>query len=139
MNVKVEEMMIHPVVTTFQHKSVGHAREVMQTNRIHSLPVIDSEGGVKGIVTANDLLNGVSDNTPVSKVMSKDVLTIPKYSGIHIAARIMRNHKIRHLVVTHEKQIVGILSAFDLLKLVQEHRFVMKNAPTKTKKGGKRK
>ena len=41
----------------------------------------------------------------------------------------MRNHRIHHVVVTHEKKVVGILSAFDLLKLVEDHRFVMKSAP----------
>jgi signal-transduction protein with cAMP-binding, CBS, and nucleotidyltransferase domain len=41
----------------------------------------------------------------------------------------MRNHKIHHLIVTHEQKVVGILSAFDLLKLVENHRFIDKNAP----------
>ncbi len=65
--------------------------------------------------------------------MTKNVLTIPKYSSIHIAARIMRNHNIHHLVVTHEKKIVGVLSSFDLLALLEKHRFVSKNAPTASK------
>ena len=51
----------------------------------------------------------------------------------------MRNHNIHRVVVTHEKQVVGMLSAFDLLKLVEDHRYVAKNAPTQSKrKGGKR-
>jgi hypothetical protein len=33
-------------------------------------------------------------------------------------------------VVTHEKKVVGILSSFDLLKLVEEHRWVPKNPPS---------
>jgi signal-transduction protein with cAMP-binding, CBS, and nucleotidyltransferase domain len=52
----------------------------------------------------------------------------------------MRNHHIHHVIVTHEQRIVGIISSFDLLKLVEDHRFVMKNAPTLSKKaGGRRK
>jgi predicted transcriptional regulator len=70
--------------------------------------------------------------------MSKEVLTIPKYSGIHIAARVMRNHHIHHLIVTHEKKIVGVLSSFDLLTLVEDHRFIMKNGPTKSNKKSSR-
>ena len=50
----------------------------------------------------------------------------------------MRNHQIHHLVVTHEQKIVGVLSAFDLLKLVEDHRFVMKNPSTPSKKKPKR-
>ena len=48
----------------------------------------------------------------------------------------MRNHHIHHLVVTHEQKVVGMISAFDLLKLVESHRFVAKNPPTSSKRRG---
>jgi signal-transduction protein with cAMP-binding, CBS, and nucleotidyltransferase domain len=71
--------------------------------------------------------------------MTEKVYTIPMYNDVHHAARLMRNHKVHHVVVTHEKKVVGILSSFDLLKLVEDHRFVMKAAPSKpTKKKSKR-
>ena len=41
----------------------------------------------------------------------------------------MRNKQVHHLIVTHEGKIQGIVSTYDLLKLVAEHRFVPKNAP----------
>ena len=41
-------------------------------------------------------------------------------------------------MVTEAKQVVGILSSFDLLRLVEDHRYVAKNAPTQSKKSGKR-
>jgi signal-transduction protein with cAMP-binding, CBS, and nucleotidyltransferase domain len=50
----------------------------------------------------------------------------------------MRNHHIHHLVVTHENEIVGVLSSFDLLQLVEDHRFAIKNPPTSSKRGGKK-
>ena len=134
MNVKVEEVMITPVISTHAHKSIGHAREIMQKNKVHSLPIVDAENKVEGIITINDLVDEISDDTLINHVMSKKVLTIPKYSGIHIAARIMRNHHIHHLVVTHEKELVGVISSLDLLQFVEEHRFISKNAPTESKR-----
>ena len=62
--------------------------------------------------------------------MTRKVYTVPAYEDVHVAARIMRNHRIHHLVVTHEGGVVGMLSAYDLLSLVEEHRYVAKNAPT---------
>lgn len=134
MNIKVEDIMIDSVVTTHRHQTVGHVKDIMKRNGIHSLPIINGEQEVEGIVTVNDLTGDTSDDTQIGHIMTKNVLTIPKYSGIHIAARIMRNHHIHHLVVTHEKKIVGVLSSFDLLTLVEKHRFVSKNAPTASKK-----
>ena len=134
MNVKVEEVMITPVISTHERKSIGHAKGIMQKNKVHSLPIVDGENKVVGIITVNDILDDVSDDTTINLVMSKKVLTIPKYSGIHVAARIMRNHHIHHLVVTHEKELVGVISSLDLLQFVEEHRFVSKNAPTESKR-----
>jgi CBS domain-containing protein len=138
MNASIEDLMVKSVVTTRLHKSVGHVKDIMRTNGIQSVPVVDSENQLEGIVTATDMLEDLSDNTPVSQIMTRHVYTVPLYSDVHIAARIMRNHKVHHVVVTHEKQLVGILSSFDLLRLVEDHRFVMKNPPTPSNKGAKR-
>jgi CBS domain-containing protein len=134
MNVKVEEVMVTPVISTHERKSIGHVKDIMSKNKVHSLPIVNSENNVVGIITINDIVDDISDDTTVNLVMSKKVLTIPKYSGIHIAARIMRNHHIHHLIVTHEKELVGVLSSLDLLQFVEEHRFVSKNAPTESKR-----
>lgn len=134
MNIKVQDLMVKSVITTMPHKTVGHAQSIMAKNKIKSLPIVDSEMGVKGIITSSDMLKDISETTPLSQVMIKKVYTVPVYSDVHIAARIMRNHKINHLIVTDEKKIVGVLSAHDLLRLVEDHRFVMKNPPTPSKK-----
>ncbi|MFT5168207.1 MAG: CBS domain-containing protein [Saprospiraceae bacterium] len=133
MNVKVKDLMVKSVITTMPHKSIGHAQSIMAKNKIKSLPIVSSEKEVKGIITSTDILKDISENTPLSHVMTTKVYTISPYEGVHIAARVMRNHHINHLVVSDEKKIVGVLSAHDLLKLVEDHRFVMKNPPTPPK------
>ena len=138
MNAKIEDLMVNSVITTVPHKSVGHVKKMMETNNIQSVPVVSNEDEVLGIVTSQDLLTANNEGTPIHKLMTKGVLTVPLYSDVHIAARVMRNHKIHHLVVTKKKKIVGILSSFDLLKLVEDHRFVMKNPPTPAKRRSKR-
>ncbi len=134
MNIKVKDLMAKSVVTTMPHKSVGHAQSIMLRNKIKSIPIVDSENKIKGIITATDILKDISETTPLSHVMTTKVYTIPAYSDVHIAARVMRNHHINHLIVSDEKKIVGVLSAHDLLRLVEDHRFVMKNPPTPSKK-----
>src|SRR3712207_3908588 len=76
-------------------------------------------------------------STPIGGVMTSEVYTIPQYNDIHHTARLMRNHKIHH-VVTQEKKVVGVLSSFDLLKLVEQHRFVMKAGPTPSRREARR-
>jgi len=139
MNVKVHELMTESVVTTQPHKSIKHVRQLIERNKVSAIPVVDSEGQPVGIVSATDLVPELNGNSPVSTIMTEKVYSVPKYDEVSIAARIMRNHNIHRVVVTHEQQVVGVLSAFDLLKLVEGHRFVAKNAPTEsTRRGSKR-
>ncbi|NND34187.1 MAG: CBS domain-containing protein, partial [Saprospiraceae bacterium] len=62
-------------------------------------------------------------------ILPEHVFQVPAYNDISVAARVMRKQKIHHLVVTHEGEIVGIISSFDLLQLIDEHRFRMVNPP----------
>ena len=130
MNVKIADLMREQVVTAQPHYSLDHVREMMNHNNIHVIPIVDSDDELRGIVSSSDFLDDVKGGAPVTQVMTEKVYSVPQYDDVHIAARIMRNHHVHHVVVTHEQKEVGILSAFDLLKLVEDHRFVMKNAPT---------
>ena len=140
MNVKINELMTESVVTVEPHQSIEHVRKILDSNGISAMPVVDSEHRPIGIISSTDLAQDLKGGAPISKVMTEKVYTVPQYDDVSIAARVMRNHKIHRVVVTHEKRVVGMLSAFDLLKLVEDHRFVAKNAPTRSKrKGSKRK
>ena len=139
MNVKVHELMTESVVTIDTKSSLEEARRLLATHGISAIPVVDLAGQPVGVISSTDLLQDVDSGFPVGAVMTEGVYTVPKYDDVSIAARVMRNHKIHRVIVTHEKQVVGVLSSFDLLKLVEGHRFVAKNAPTEsTRKGSKR-
>lgn len=132
----IEDLMAHPVMTVTRHQTVGHARELMTRHGIHSLPVVTQDAEPEGILTATDFLDTVDEVTLIGNAMTKNVYTIPIHAGLHVAARMMRNHGIHHLVVTDKKRVIGMLSSFDLLRLVEDKRFVVKNQSTPKKRGG---
>ena len=136
MNITVDDLMTERVMTGTPGQTVGQVRDVMNRNGIHTLPIVNPEGEPIGVVSASDLIAAKSDATPVRNVMTEKVHCIPRYSGVHIAARMMRNSHVHRLVVTHEPRVVGIISSYDLLRLVEDHRFVMKNPPTSSRKRG---
>ena len=137
MNVKVEDLMTESVVTTEPHASVDRVRRLLQSNKVSAIPVVDTDGQPVGIVSATDLVSDLRAESPIKSIMTEKVYTVPKYDDISIAARIMRNHKIHRVVVTHEKKVVGVISAYDLLELVEGHRWVAKNPPSNSKKKSK--
>ena len=136
MNVKIDELMTDSVVSTEPHKTIDHVRRMMERNKVGAIPVIDSEGRPVGIVSVTDILPDTNGSSPVSTIMTEKVFTVPRYDDVSTAARVMRNHKIHRVLVTHEQRVVGVLSAFDLLKLVEGRRFVDRNAPTGSKRRG---
>jgi signal-transduction protein with cAMP-binding, CBS, and nucleotidyltransferase domain len=139
MNAKVQDLMTESVVTTEQHRTIDHVRGIMERNKIGVIPIVDSDGRAKGIVSATDLVPELNGRSPIGTIMSAKVHTVPEYDEVSTAARVMRNHRVHHLIVTREKQVVGVVSAFDLLRLVEDHRYVAKPAPTRSKrKGSKR-
>lgn len=139
MNVKVQELMAGSVVTVQPHTSVDRVRSMLARNKVGAVPVVDSDGRPVGIVSSTDLARDLKPGSPISSVMTEKVYTVPKYDDVSTAARIMRNHRIHRVVVTDEQKVVGVISAFDLLELVEGRRFVAKNAPTSsTRKRAKR-
>ena len=134
MNVKVADLMSESVVTSEPHASVDHVRQMLQRNKVGAVPIVDAEGEPVGIVSSTDLIASLKPESPVSKIMTEKVYTVPKYDDVSIAARIMRNHKIHRVVVTHERKVVGMISAYDLLELVEGHRWVAKQPPSESKR-----
>ncbi len=138
MNVKIADLMAKRVITAQPHHTVEHLRGLMQRNRIHALPIVGPEGEALGIVTTADLAEDLKNGAHASQIMTKGIRAVPAYNDVSVAAKIMRKNKIHHVVVTHEKRVVGMISSFDLLKLVEGQRFAAKGAPTESKRGEKK-
>ena len=138
LTVKIADLMASRVITAEPHHTVEHVRGMMERNRIHAVPVVGPNKESVGIVTTADLARRVNDRSPISRIMSQDVTVIPAYNDASVAARIMRKRRIHHVVVTHEKAVVGIISSFDLLKLVESHRYAAKDSAPASKRSLKK-
>ena len=74
-----------------------------------------------GIVTETDLTRKVlgkglnPESTPIAEIMTSPILSLDCYLPVEEANRFMHKNKIRHLAVTEEDKIVGILSVKDLV------------------------
>ena len=139
MKIKVQDLMTKGVVTAQPHHTIDYIKGKMTKHAVRMIPVVSTDKEALGVVSHSDLLSDDKKNVPISMIMSKNVYTIPDYEDAAVAARIMRNHKIHHLIVTTDKKVIGVISSFDLLQLIEGKRFVEKNPSTPTAKGkGKR-
>jgi len=98
------------------------AAEKMAKYRIGSLLVKSESGNIEGIVTDKDLrakliAKGLSSIEPVRSIMSSPVETIPSQAPCFDALFLMLQKGIHHLAVQRAGNIVGIVTAHDILLL----------------------
>lgn len=56
-------------------------------------------------------------NEPISNIMTRKVVSLSLTDSLLDAEKLFKIHHIRHIPVVNEKQIIGILSLTDLLRL----------------------
>jgi CBS domain-containing protein len=116
--VKVSEIMTPAAVADRADDTLAEAARKMWEQQTGSLLVMDGES-LLGIVTERDVLKAVATGTPlddtrISEVMAKDVVTVHPGASLREAARVMTEKWIRHLPVVERGKVVGILSQRDL-------------------------
>ena len=115
----VGQLMHSDLSVVTEDTTVKQAAGQMQDQRIGSLLVKKGED-FSGIITETDVVRAVAERddvaaTSVVHVMSSPILTVEKKLSPHYARELMADKRIRHLAVTEDGKIVGILSARDLL------------------------
>ena len=108
------------------------AVQLMAEKEVGSVLVID-DGNVRGIVTERDYARKValesktSRETPVTEIMTSQVLCVRPEQTIEEAMALMTDKRVRHLPVLADDQIVGVVSIGDLVKaVISEQQFLIK-------------
>ena len=93
---------------------------------IGAVPVVDADHRLLGIVSTSDLVYRLHDGKRLDDVsaadlMTRDPISIDEFAPAEEAIGVMRNALIRHLPVTREGRLVGMVTAADLIRhLVQD-------------------
>lgn len=130
---QVSERMMQPVITALPDMPIQEALNLMREKGIRRLPVVNSKGRLRGIVSDRDLLHASpSDATSLSvwelnyllsrvtlrDVMTKTVITLKRDTPVEEAARIMVEKKIHGMPVMDGDNVVGIITETDLFKVL---------------------
>ncbi|HUV15067.1 MAG TPA: CBS domain-containing protein [Pelolinea sp.] len=97
------------------------ALRLLDEKDVGALPVTKG-GKLAGIISERDFARAVSENpqlsldTPVSELMTKDVLTIAPSDTVEKCMKLMTDQHIRHLPVMENDMMMGIVSIGDAVK-----------------------
>jgi len=128
-NLKVKDVMSNKVITVPPTEDVVFAFEKLMKHKISSLPVVDDDGKLVGIVTATDLghnliLDKYELGTTVGEVMVDQVIYV--YPEDDLATAVSKMHEygsddgiINQLVVLDNHELVGIVSDGDIIRSIE--------------------
>ena len=114
-------MMKRDMRTIRPDATLSEAAMLMNHLRVGALLVLN-EGAYVGVVSESDLVRkamavGLQPNqVQVQMIMSSPVVTIEIDRSAHEASDLMSEKGIRHLAITQDGRIVGIISVRDLLR-----------------------
>ncbi|MGA2199531.1 MAG: CBS domain-containing protein [Nitrososphaerales archaeon] len=123
-SVRVSDLMTKRVIQAIgPDATVAEAVKKMEEVRKGCLLVLEGARPV-GILTEWDLVHKVlaqnlpPDRLEVSRVMTKELITIGPEESVSEAAKVMTKNGIRRLVVMVGGQVVGVLTTTDFAKLL---------------------
>ncbi len=130
----VDEIMTREPHTLGPDNTLVDAAQLMHEHNIRHIPIVDSDGGVVGLVSHRDVL-AASDSTllrsdaieesddgkeryvALSSVMSTPVETTDEHASLLGAAITLRQHRMGCLPITSDGKLVGIISDSDFLEV----------------------
>ena len=122
----------HGLCTIAPDASVFDALKLMAEKNIGALPVVEN-GRLTGIVSERDyarkviLLGKSSHDTPVKEIMTERPVCVQPGNTVEECMALMTERHFRHLPVTENEKLLGILSIGDLVKeTISEQQLVIK-------------
>ena len=117
----------HPLIHAEPSDTVRTVARLMAERNVGAIAVLDS-GRLVGVFSERDLMARVvatgldPDHTPVSTVMTRELIVAEAGDGVGDALHKMQDRKCRHLPVVRSGKLIGMISIRDLLQVDDENQ-----------------
>jgi len=106
------------VATVSPNQTIQEVAQLMSQYNVGAVPVVEN-GRVRGIVTDRDITlrstaQGLNAQTPVSEVMSTNLVTGRPNMTVQEAASLMSQNQIRRLPIVENNELRGIVALGDI-------------------------
>ena len=121
MQAHIRTLMDTHVITVVPTDSLVDVAAQIAAHGSNAVPVVDGEQRLLGIVSTTDLINLLHDEKHLDGMTARDVMTadpisIDEFATASEAIGMMRNALVRHLPVTREGRLVGMVTPTDLIR-----------------------
>ncbi|WP_101476839.1 CBS domain-containing protein [Candidatus Nitrosotalea bavarica] len=116
---RVSDVMSKDLVTVQESATLHDCAKLMLDNKISSVIVLHKDKTLSGIITKTDLasvfLTQATEPLQVSKIMTRDVITVKPADSLLYVESVLVNNKISRVVVERNRQPVGIITHRDFI------------------------
>lgn len=121
LNEQIDVISSRNVVSFPQDGNVSDALTTMVLKGVGSLPLVNHQDQVTGIITERDLVHylaGKLTGSRVKDLMSSPVVSLGPNSTILDVVKLMVSRKIRRVPVVEHEDLLGIVTTLDILRYV---------------------
>ena len=116
----VSRMSKRKCYTLSEADTVKIASQNLHEKKVGSMPVLDKNNNVIGIISERDLSQFIyterfNSNLPVSQIMTKELVTCDLNTSVTELMNEMTEKKIRHILIMEDKKLLGIVSIGDVV------------------------
>ena len=116
----VSKMSKRESFTLRETDTVKQASQNLYEKKVGSMPVLDKNNNVVGIISERDLSKFIyterfNINLPVAQIMSKNLITCDLTTSVTELMEIMTDKKIRHVLIMEDNKLLGIVSIGDVV------------------------
>lgn len=121
---KIENIMTKNIISCKLDSTIYDVSILMKKYNIGFIPIIDN--GLKGVITDRDIVIKCLYNNDINikSYINNNIIYIDYNKNIFDALNLMSINKIKRLIVTKKKEIVGILSLSDILNYSNDNKII---------------
>lgn len=113
------DIMITEPIKTSGNRTVVQAIEIMRSNKVDSLIIVNKENSLKGIVTIKDLRKALSRSQTIEELMEVDVTTANTDDSLIDILNKMNECSIGYIPVTdNSNKLLGLITKSSLLSVL---------------------
>ena len=116
----VSRMSERKCFTLSETDTVKTASQILHEKKVGCMPILDKNKIVIGIISERDLSRLIyteqfNINLPVTKIMSKNLISCDLNTSVTELMNEMTKKKIRHILIMEDKKLLGIVSIGDVV------------------------
>ena len=127
---RASDVMQTGVFTVSPELSLREFERLLTQEDIGGAPVVDGGARVIGIASKTDIVRALGDERPVqlaevldspltvADIMTERVVTASPQDDVRKVAQQMLDGQLHRVVVADEERVVGLITTFDLLRLL---------------------